>query len=585
MPPEVRTQRLPKQQEEAEALRARFRQSAFPVLVGMGGFYAAFSGTLFLGDPNPWIPILWALTLALGLGLATAGFMTRRVALSYPALVALVGGLAVVAVLHALLNAWLLADPGQSTYLFILLAVGGLFLLPRLALAAFHATALVGWPVVAAALGVDPLGSNTLTVVAGAAAGWGGNAVLVHHVRSRARDAAQFEGSLQASDARFRTLAETAKDAIFLLDIEGRLTYLNPAGLSLFGLAPNEVGGRFLTQHLAMSGPLPALLGTREVEVQRRDGTRFAAELALARAHAEGDIAYTGILRDITERKQAAVLLQQTAAHDAEVASLRQMNEFKTQFLNMAAHELNTPLTPLRLHLHLLKAEEMGKLNERQSRAVALLDRNVVRLSGLVGELLEVARIQGGGLRLVVTAVPVDEVVDEVLESFEETARRVGVQVGYAGNQGLHVLADRGRVTQVLFNLVSNAIKFTPAPGRAIVEAHPLDAFVEITVTDTGLGLTREQQARLFQPFVQVHDPRAVAARGTGLGLYISRGLAEAQGGTLTVTSPGPGKGSTFRLTLPVATGKEPTGESPVAELSPPQPEEDAIVRRLRELI
>lgn len=583
MPPDVRMQRLP--QREVEALQARFRQSVFPVLVGMGGFYAAFSGTLFLGDPNPWTPTLWALTLALGLGLAGAAFAMRRRPLPYPALVGLVGGLAVLTALHALLNAWLLADPGQSAYLFILLAAGGLFLLPRPALAAFHATALLGWPVVAFALGLDPLGADTLTVAAGAAAGWGGNAVLVHSVRSRARDVAQFEGSLQASEARFRTLAETAKDAIFLLDPAGRITYLNPAGLSLFGLAPNEVDGRALTQHLDLAGPLPTLLGTHEVEVQRRDGTRFAAELALARAQPDGDIAYTGILRDITERKQAATLVQQTAAHDAEVASLRQMNEFKTRFLNMAAHELNTPLTPLRLQLHLLKAEEMGKLNERQARAIALLDRNVLRLSGLVGELLEVARIQGGRLRLVVSAVPVDEVVDEVLESFEETSRRVGVQVGYAGGQGLHVLADRSRLTQVLFNLVSNAIKFTPAPGRVTVEAHARETFVEVAVTDTGLGLTREQQARLFQPFVQVHDPNALSVGGTGLGLYISRGLIEAQGGTLTVTSPGPGKGSTFRFTLPVPTGTEPPGEPPVPVVAAPEQEEDAIVRRLRELI
>ena len=207
------------------------------------------------------------------------------------------------------------------------------------------------------------------------------------------------------------------------------------------------------------------------------------------------------------------------------------------------------------------------------------------RLGGLVGELLEVARIQGGRLRLAVSAVPVDEVVDEVLESFEETSRRVGVQVGYAGGQGLLVLADRNRVTQVLFNLVSNAIKFTPTPGRVTVASHRLGHNVAVAVTDPGLGLTSAPQARLFQPFVQVHDPMALSVGGTGLGLYISRELVEAQGGTLTVTSPGPGKGSTFRFTLPMPTGTEQPGEPPEPMAIQPDRGEDAIVRRLRELI
>src|SRR5687768_14227025 len=119
--------------------------------------------------------------------------------------------------------------------------------------------------------------------------------------------------------------------------------------MTLFGLRASEVPGRFLSQHLGGDATSPqALLGTRELTAQRRDGVSFPAELSLARTERDGDVAYTGVLRDITERKRAVEATQKASAREAEVDHLREMNEFKTRFLNMAAHELNTPLTPLR---------------------------------------------------------------------------------------------------------------------------------------------------------------------------------------------------------------------------------------------
>jgi len=221
----------------------------------------------------------------------------------------------------------------------------------------------------------------------------------------------------------------------------------------------------------------------------------------------------------------------------------------------------------------------MGPLNDKQGKAVALLDRNVTRLSGLVGELLEVARLQSGRLRLQLQPISLDEVVDEVIESFGEAARRVGIALTYAGHQNLTVQADRNRMTQILFNLVSNAVKFTPAGGRVTVDAVDKGSHVEVSVSDTGLGLSREQQSRLFQPFSQVHDPMAITASGTGLGLYICKGLIEAQGGSISVSSPGPAQGSTFRFTLPAS-------EAHAVRAAAVKPaDEDPIVRRLRELI
>ena len=563
------------------------RSSLPPILLFVGAVYVVFSGTISFylsGTQAAW---LWAATASVGLLLVGLGLWLRQADWASDSIHVGAAAVAALIVLHALVVLWVTQDPGQTSYLMLLLVGVGYFVLTRWGLAIVDAMALVGWFAVARALDVPPLDAQGGLVVAGLAIGL---AAHVLHRRALARLATTrlaAMGTLEASEERFRSLAETAKDAILLMDSDGRLTYLNPSGLALFGLRQQDIG-RPAGHLLGAAGNEPwKLVGTTELQAQRKDGSTFPAELSLAATEREGGLVlYTGVLRDVTERKRAEEATQAATSREAELETLRKMNSFKTQFLNTAAHELNTPLTPLRLQLHLLKAESMGPLNERQAKAVSLLDRNVTRLSGLVSEILEVARLQSGRVRLTPTVVEVDAIVDEVIESFNETARKVGVGLAFEGTPGLHVHADRNRFTQVLFNLVSNALKFTPAGGSVTVDARRSNGSIEVQVHDTGLGLTDEQMSRLFQPFSQVHDPMAVPATGTGLGLYICRGLLEAQGGRISVKSAGPGRGSTFTFTLPVAGADRPVTVWPGPVTEPPVAKaEDAMVRRLRELI
>ena len=250
----------------------------------------------------------------------------------------------------------------------------------------------------------------------------------------------------------------------------------------------------------------------------------------------------------------------------------------KTRFLNMAAHELNTPLTPMRLQMHLIKSGVFGKLNKKQDNALRILERNLERLRGLVQEILDVARLEGGGLRTNPEVFPLDEAVTEAIEAFEETARRVGVKLAAPRPSGLTVEADRNRVLQVLYNLVSNAIKFTPAPGKVFVTVERTDGHVAIRVQDTGVGMTAAQIEELFKPFVRQHEQSLPGAGGTGLGLFIAKGLADAMGGSLSAKSPGTGKGTTLEFILPTAGARI----EPVRHVTA---EEDAIAQRLREII
>jgi signal transduction histidine kinase len=281
-----------------------------------------------------------------------------------------------------------------------------------------------------------------------------------------------------------------------------------------------------------------------------------------------------GIIYSLVTRKADPV----APAAGPSREELRRLSEIKSRFLNMAAHELNTPITPMRLQLHLLRSGVLGAVGEAQEKALRILERNLDRLASLVQEILDVARLEGGGLRTKPEPLALDDLVKEAVESFEEPAHRVGLSLAPPSSSHAVVMADRNRTLQILFNLLSNAIKFTPAPGEVRVNVSSHDGKAFVTVADTGLGMDATQSQALFQPFARLHEHSAAAAGGTGLGLFISRGLAEAMGGALTAESAGKGKGSTFRLVMPLA------GVKAVPAIAH-SVEEDALARRLRELI
>ncbi len=229
---------------------------------------------------------------------------------------------------------------------------------------------------------------------------------------------------------------------------------------------------------------------------------------------------------------------------------LKELDRIKSRLINSAAHELGTPLTPIKMQLYMLKAFP-DHLNPRQKRAVEILDRNVERLTFLVQDMLDVARLESGKLEIRQEPLDVSELLREVEDTFVDSAVRAAVSMEMESDRGLWVRGDVNRLNQVLYNLLSNALKFSRPGGKILIGARTVGAEVVVSVSDTGMGLDRAQIDRLFQPFTQVHDPMTVTATGTGLGLYISRGLISAHGGRIWVESPGIGLGSTFSFALP----------------------------------
>ncbi len=357
------------------------------------------------------------------------------------------------------------------------------------------------------------------------------------------------------------------------------------AGL-LFDCAPEALEGSMIIELVAGPGRRTfeqqrATSGGRHVEAPLRSTASWhVASFRFSLPLPNGDVvvAIEDLTLSIDGRRQA----RRRGERDAELERLEQMNQFKTQLLNTAAHELNTPLTPLRLQIHLLRGENLGRLSDRQKKALEVLERNVERLSLLVSDILDVARLESGHLGLETQSLDLAELIKEATSSYEEAARGVGVKLLVEPGATLAVQADGRRIIQVLYNLLSNALKFTPSGGQVTVRYRAHGPHAVIDVTDTGLGMTKEQQARLFQPFSRVHDVEGTAIAGTGLGLYICKGIMEQHKGELTVSSPGPKKGSTFTLSVPLA--------ATPASVRRPERRSSALVagplaQRLRELI
>ncbi len=266
-----------------------------------------------------------------------------------------------------------------------------------------------------------------------------------------------------------------------------------------------------------------------------------------------------------------------------EVERLRELNEFKNQLINSAAHELSTPLTPIRLQLHMLKSGERGALSDQQRWSIEVVDRNVERLSSLVKDLLDVARLEAARFPVDMRPTELASIVDEAAESFREPAQRAGLKFTSHVDPGLVVLADSRRLVQVLFNLIGNGVKFTRPPGSIKVEAHRSGGEVTVSVQDGGVGFGAEDRERLFTAFTQIFNPEIGYAAGAGLGLYISKSIVELHGGRIWAHSDGPGKGSTFSFSVPLASRGD--AAQPIVKAVKVGAADDSFTRRLRELI
>lgn len=364
-----------------------------------------------------------------------------------------------------------------------------------------------------------------------------------------------------------QSILEGSEDySIIATDLEGRIQAWNQGARIDFGHLSTEAMGRHgpallhapedFATGVVLEAFKTALANGRfegEFVCRRKDGSRFPAKMTInLRKNAyDKPLGYVLIVRDLSDEKAVEAERRAALEQAIELARLKQEADFKTRFINTAAHELGTPLTPIKMQLHLLRNADVETLTDRQRRALRILDRNVDRLAGLLRDVLDVARLQSAQLPVRPAPLDVNDAVRECVESHEADAVARGIELRMLAGEACTLQADRARITQVLDNLIGNALKFTPSGGRVEVETAVLDGRALVRVRDTGIGLSPQQMGKLFLPFSQAHDAMARTDAGAGLGLYVAKGIAEAHGGALTCESAGEGKGSCFTLELP----------------------------------
>jgi signal transduction histidine kinase len=243
---------------------------------------------------------------------------------------------------------------------------------------------------------------------------------------------------------------------------------------------------------------------------------------------------------------------------------LRELDRLKDEFLSLVSHELRTPLTSIRGYLELALEEDGGELSPDQRRFLQAVQRNSSRLLRLVGDLLFVAQADAGRLSLEQGKVDIAGLVAECVEAAQPAAREKEIVLSLSSSPVPALVGDRGRLAQVLDNLVSNALKFTPEGGSVSVQTSSDGEHIAVVVTDTGIGIALEDQPRLFERFFRSTAAAQQAIPGTGLGLAIVKAIVEAHSGRITVSST-EGYGTTFRVELPLAARAKPIETMDVA--------------------
>lgn len=259
--------------------------------------------------------------------------------------------------------------------------------------------------------------------------------------------------------------------------------------------------------------------------------------------------------------------------------TLLEANRLKSEFLSVMSHELRTPLNAILGFSELLKDTSDSQLDDRQEKYLLNIETGGRHLLRLINDILELAKVNSDSLEIEKEDVSVPQLMDDIRKLGHPFAaqRRIQLDSHVASNLPL-IEADPAKVKRILYNLVSNAIKFTHEGGRVTLDAHLRDGMVEISVTDTGIGISPEDQKKIFNLFQQLDSSHSRSHEGTGVGLALSRRLVEMHGGQLWVESE-LGEGSRFAFTLPLTPGRSRAGDQPPVEASPPPQVEPEISR------
>jgi len=378
------------------------------------------------------------------------------------------------------------------------------------------------------------------------------------------------EAELRVREERYRLLADNVTDVIFTTDMNLRFTYVSPSVIRLTGYSVEEAMGQTLAELLTpvsfeivrktfaeeqaiedLQQKELSRSRTLELEVRRKDDSRVWVEAGVSFLRdADGKaVGILGVARDIAERRQARETLQLQYEQERDLRQrLEEEIQKRVEFTRALVHELKTPITPVMAAAELLLEETK---DESSLKLVQSIDRSASNLNRRIDELIDLIRGETDMLQLNLESIEVVSLLQDIGNEMIPVALRDGhsltVDLPYSNPK---VLADRDRLRQVVLNLLNNAFKFTPSGGKVTLRAKEDGTNLIVEVQDTGLGINKEDQKRLFDPYYRRVEDRERLS-GLGLGLALSKKLVELHGGRIWVESR-KGKGSIFGFSLPL---------------------------------
>ena len=365
------------------------------------------------------------------------------------------------------------------------------------------------------------------------------------------------EGEISRVARDLTQLIDTANAPIFGVDVKGLVNEWNREAAELTGYSKDEVLGRNLVEEFISyeyKGSVKEVLDKAlkgeetanfEFPLYAKDGQRAMILLnATTRRDASGNaVGVLGVGQDITDRERAESLIRE------QNERLKELDRMKSEFLSTAAHELRTPLTSILGFSEILLERKLDK--ERHNRFLKIINEEAVGLADLIHDLLDVSRIESGrGFEIKKAPFELRNAILKNVDSFRSQTDKHDFEVSIPGDLA-SIEADKDKIDQVMENLISNAVKFSPQGGKIAVSVEQAEGEVKISVADNGTGIPEKDLARIFERFYRVDNAFTRGTGGAGLGLAIAKYIVESHGGKIWLESEA-GKGSTFSFTLPI---------------------------------